>query len=298
MTSTQKCPICGIEHIPAEKNQCPQCDADLSCFKMLEKIPDETAVVPAKPSNARMLLLYLLVSAVILCLGLAAFQLYRFRQLENMLAEQKAYLAKSIAGQDRKSDKKPEKLKAAESPSPVSAPGPAINNEQEAGDKQQVSELHPTVSCGPETTDTVKRIFNPLESDLKNRFTLGVVPEADFRFYEAKEEDTLWDIAEECYGAGHYYPVLLEHNPQIGIYGIGEGVRVKILKNTGQARAIYRRIIIKEGEHIFWNYTVTEGDTFQSVMMKFYKPEEINQIPGITPDEPLHPGKKIKILLK
>ncbi len=277
MTSTQKCPICGIEHIPAEKNQCPQCDADLSCFKALEKIPDGTSGT-AMPSTARMFLLYFLVLSVFLCLGLAAFQLYRFRQLERMLAEQKACLAHTIAGEGKKRDGMPEKLKSA-SPSPTAEPGPVAKNEEETKGKKQISEPDPAALRVQQTADQQK-------------------PDADFRFYEAKDEDTLWDIATEHYGAGHYYPVLLEHNPHIGIYEIGEGVRVKILKNTGQVRAVYRRNVIKEGDHLFWNYTVTEGDTFQSVTTRFYKPEEIKDIPGLTPDEPLVPGKKIKILLK
>lgn len=279
MASTQKCPICGIEHIPAEKNQCPQCDADLSCFKILEKIPDETAV-PEKPSKARMLVLYALVLSVILLLGVAVFQLYRFKQLEHLLADQKAYLANSIARADKKSDEKSEKLQAVELLPPAAVPHPAANNEQEIKDRQQVSEIFSTARDGQQKGDNRQN------------------PDSDFRFYEAKEEDTLWDIAEEHYGAGHYYPVLLEHNPHIGIYGIGEGVRLRIMKNTGYIRAIYNKIIIREGNHIFWNYTVREGDTFQSVLMKFYKPEDISQMPGFTPDEPLQPGKKIKILLK
>ncbi|MCP4111979.1 MAG: hypothetical protein GY749_41700, partial [Desulfobacteraceae bacterium] len=40
-TREQVCPICGMEQIPSDKNQCPQCDADLTCFKVLATLPDE-----------------------------------------------------------------------------------------------------------------------------------------------------------------------------------------------------------------------------------------------------------------
>jgi len=67
--------------------------------------------------------------------------------------------------------------------------------------------------------------------------------EPEFWIYNAKEDDTLWDIAEKYYGKGGYYPVLLEHNPHIGIYDIGKGVALNILKNRDDASEIYKKIL-------------------------------------------------------
>ena len=35
------CPICGFELASPEEENCPQCDADLTCFNVLNSIPDE-----------------------------------------------------------------------------------------------------------------------------------------------------------------------------------------------------------------------------------------------------------------
>ena len=44
MASDNTCPICGFHLIKAQTAKCPQCDADLACFTVLDSIPDE---VPA-----------------------------------------------------------------------------------------------------------------------------------------------------------------------------------------------------------------------------------------------------------
>lgn len=41
MEKVQTCPICGKEQIPADRPQCPQCNADLRCFHILDAIPEE-----------------------------------------------------------------------------------------------------------------------------------------------------------------------------------------------------------------------------------------------------------------
>ena len=40
MTVDNTCPICGFQGITADKAKCPQCDADISCFRVLDSLPD------------------------------------------------------------------------------------------------------------------------------------------------------------------------------------------------------------------------------------------------------------------
>lgn len=60
-----------------------------------------------------------------------------------------------------------------------------------------------------------------------------------FKFYRAAETDTLWGIAKRFYGSGFYYPVLLEHNPDLAIYTIGKKDRIAVLKNSGVVKRIF-----------------------------------------------------------
>jgi len=43
MAEEDACPICGFERILTDQENCPQCDADLTCFKVLDSIPEESA---------------------------------------------------------------------------------------------------------------------------------------------------------------------------------------------------------------------------------------------------------------
>ena len=44
MTPYNTCPICGFHLVSTEAVKCPQCDADLACFTVLDSIPDEMPV--------------------------------------------------------------------------------------------------------------------------------------------------------------------------------------------------------------------------------------------------------------
>ena len=120
-----------------------------------------------------------------------------------------------------------------------------------------------------------------------------------FWLYNSVDEDTLWGIAEKHYGKGSYYPVLLEHNPHVGIYDIGKGVTLNILKNRDAAAKIYKKIIMRKDGHFFWRYSVVRGDTLQSIIEKYYKKGRTrSDIPHLDKGSNLKPGEKIWILLE
>ncbi len=63
------CPVCGLEQILDKQARCPQCDADLSCFNVLDEIPDE---FPAQESRSRSVLPLVLVAAVAIAAAIIA----------------------------------------------------------------------------------------------------------------------------------------------------------------------------------------------------------------------------------
>lgn len=94
------CPICGLEGIPPEKTQCPQCDADLTCFRILDSLPDELPVeekkLPASPY------LFTVIVGLLIALGgaLAGFTVHRLNLVELRLNNQQAELAEAMRSID------------------------------------------------------------------------------------------------------------------------------------------------------------------------------------------------------
>lgn len=325
----QTCPVCGMENISREADRCPQCDADMTCFKVLDTLPDEitprsemqgstASPAPAEPlrtgqfSKMRSMMPAVMLLLMGLIIALTLFQFYRFRKLETLVANQKTELTKSLHGlmngsretgtrnTDRSTSETRQKDAEAKS---VTMAEPAPGTAKPEPDKAKPgtpaepvpdhAEPEPDkAKSGTSRSETPREIQPPPPKP-------EPLPESEFWVYDAGDGDTLWDIAEMYYGSGHYYPVLLEHNPNICVYEIGEGVRLKILKNPRAARQIYRKIIVKEKDHLYWYYTVEEGDTFRSVINKFYRIKDMEKhLSGINPDAEMQAGKRIRILLQ
>ena len=77
-----------------------------------------------------------------------------------------------------------------------------------------------------------------------------------FRIYHATDDDTLWEIARALYGAGHYYPVLLEHNPDLHVYRISSKDTIRYLCKPALAAGVYRSITALKHNRRYWKYTV------------------------------------------
>ncbi len=281
MTSEAVCHICGLSPMPAGKTQCPQCDADLTCFKVLDSLPDEPvgeSVGNDAGSKKQVILLVVISLTLGLISVLSVFQFYWLKQIENRIPDRK-----------------------------TSFPDTELNTglKRFAIDQSKMSTNGTTgTSVATEAKEDSGRQSVPIKP-LKKTDIRAVLAENsnaennNFWIYWATEKDTLWDISQRHYGSGNYYPVLLEHNRHIGIYDVGAGIQIKILKNTAMARDIYKKITEKKGNNLYWYYSVAEGDTMQSVADKFYRTKNMLQkIASLNPDIDLRPGKQIKILLK
>ncbi|MDY0220970.1 MAG: hypothetical protein RBR67_07520 [Desulfobacterium sp.] len=115
-----------------------------------------------------------------------------------------------------------------------------------------------------------------------------------FGIYRADDDDTLWSIARDLYGAGFYYPVLMTHNPDLKVYGISGKSRVRYLCDKTLVPKIYRRITGKEQNRFYWKYRVRLGDTRQSIVDRYC----VNQKDCIAEEYPLEPGMTIRVFLE
>jgi len=304
------CPICGLEPIPPDKTQCPQCDADLACFKVLDSLPDE--LVARKAGSGRRLILIAIAGLfLVLASILSGFQIYRSKGFESRILDQQTRIMKAIVNLEvklarfaRHQSKPPEaspsrtegvrKTKEdATTNMDVRSP-PPVRKPLKMPEGSSLQQEAPRKTQGKDAGSSVSGDIR--EKSPKARSLPGKVA---FWTYEANEKDSLWHIAKKYYGLGQFYAVLLEHNPHLGIYHIGDGVKIRILKDGRLAKGIYKKVTKREGDRIYWHYTLAKGDTLSSIARRFYKTEDMaKRITDLNPRIRWYPGERIRILLK
>lgn len=303
------CPVCKFNGIDNESEKCPQCNADLTCFKILDSFPDIMQIKP-EPITAkrvpgfetRLFLLALVLICLILLVSI--LNINRIKRVETRLDgiyKGQVAMKKTIAGNIPK-----EKLLE------------HINNSvkrflviqtQNLQQKTDASLL--TKSDGKKLLEDIRSEFEKQTREISKKFVIKtannqvkkeIFPKPEFWIYQANKQDTLWDIAKKYYGRGFYFPVLLEHNQSLSLYKIGRGVSIKILVNPLFADKIYKKVVKKKGGNIYWYYTVVKGDTRKSITTRFYKTKDnaglIDELnPDINSNVKMQPGTRLKIKL-
>ena len=170
-------------------------------------------------------------------------------------------------------------------------------------DRAQKSQAVPTAGLAVDS-DSVRISVDPpkkashADSRKRNPSAEATTGGSAFKFYQASETDTLWGIARRFYGSGSYYPVLLEHNPDLAIYTIGQKDRIAVLKDSDMVKRIFNDITEKQGGILYWYYTVRPEDTPASVKHKYCPSQDCFQMPtNVDRDSKLQAGEKIKIQL-
>ncbi|MFC1851587.1 LysM peptidoglycan-binding domain-containing protein [candidate division CSSED10-310 bacterium] len=272
MHPNNHCPICGIEKIAAHMTRCPQCDADLTCFQVLQSLPEEAGI----GRRGQLFLLSLTLSSVFITftvLGLFWRLNYRLNLLETRVSNQKEAhqdLAVTLSSQLQEV---------------VNSPRKKVNSIDSARQEER-----PESPKHNQKKDDHSKIM-PQTPDLPEKLK--------FRTYCTTEKDTLWLLSRKFYGAGKYYPILMEHNPQLGVYDLDGGITIKILEDKNLVKQMYHSIIETQEQQIFYLYTVQEGDTLTAITAKFYQNDRmIDYLTELNPGTPIRPGQKIKILLE
>lgn len=196
-----------------------------------------------------------------------------------------------------------------------------IRMTQTIADNQKMMSLQQESS--QKTQETVQKLITQLESRLTfilekaSEKTQPIVKETDqakepqaqkieqtspwpeFFWYSSTDKDTLWNISARFYGHGRNYPVLLAMNPELDIYEIKAGRKMKILKVQKEAIKIYHDYVQGiEPAKYFW-YQVKNGDTLEALSKKFYKSNEHTLIiQQLNPRTQLKPGQRLRILLR
>jgi len=296
--ASETCPICGFHLISTQADKCPQCDGDLACFAVLDSFPDEVPVVPdirgqksedrgrkaeggertenrplssglEKPvSEKRSSGKWMLPGAVLLLLMGLVSGLW-------IAPADQPELSSTVVSKGF-----PTGIKI-----PVKKPLSHAPFDPSAFD-----------DSGLFLKDAEKKAAEPGDFKEPSK-TLEKVE--TYSAYEVGENETLWRIAEKCYGSGFYFPVLMELNPGLGVYNLEKGERLKIFKDAGRTEQLYRQIIRVSGKRVWYGYRVIEGDSPKGIAVKLYgSAGSVQRMMSDNPHASFQPGERIWVELE
>jgi hypothetical protein len=301
------CPVCNLDHIPYRHDLCPQCDADLTCFKALDRLtaavaPNSNPLSPPshepKQKHGTMIA-FMVIGLALLGMGFMGFVFYKIQMIYSRLTLQQTAFKRAVETMVSRAD-----LILAKQDQIVSR----ITQQLEYARRLSAEKPTPPIGTDAKSAFNIKKGGAPdagsFEGQLRRdaHIKRSKVERNEenrlFEFYRASNTDTLWGIAERFYGAGYLYPVLLEHNPELSIYHISRRDRIAILKDVKEARRIYQAITVYEDKQLYWYYTAQSGDTPSKINARYCTEQEC--LPATfepNSNVKIPPGTKVKVKL-
>jgi len=302
MSSELTCPVCHFEHIPRDRDSCPQCDSDLVCFKLLDALPDfpgdSLADLPkdAQPagqqesgpdtdkrakSKAPGLPVVLVVIILLIIACLLGYTTHRFSAIQTLVQKLNTDM---VLVQDTLHKNPTTIIKTIEE-----------GTRQMGYLKKCVEELVvATKNHEIRLTRIIPEKTTAPEGEMGTLQTINKPEAPCFNTYRATDKDTLWTIARDFYGSGIFYPVLMEHNPDISVYSISSRDTLRYLCDKTRVAGIYKAITGRKQKRPFWNYTVRSGETRKTIIKRYC----LNEQDCLIEDKPLEPGMTIGVFLE
>ena len=272
------CPVCNLDHIPYRHDLCPQCDADLTCFKALDRLtaavaPNSNPLSPPshepKQKHGTMIA-FMVIGLALLGMGFMGFVFYKIQTIYSRLTLQQTAFKRAVDTMVSRAD-----LIVAKQDQIVLRLAQQLEYERRLLAAKQT----PAAQTDAKSAINIKKrgafeagsFKGQIWRDAHIKASKVESNETDrlFDFYQASDTDTLWGIAERFYGAGYLYPVLLEYNPELSIYHISRRDRIAILKDLKEARRIYQAVTVYEDKQLYWYYTVRSGDTPSNIKTRY-----------------------------
>ncbi len=328
------CPVCGRAGLGDGLQECPQCNADLQCFDLLDALHEEAAGQQphgAEPSwtgqlegirsdllgirdllapigKNQWLWRYGLLSFIVLVLG--GLLLYQQVVFERRLDEKLSPLSLPTPAADAED----RATVTSELVGTMEAFGQRLQMmEQElvaisANQEAAYARLSATLQQLSERFASLEQISSRSSPPVAAAGSPGTVTAADgggqdenevFHYHELQPGERLWDIAKQYYGNGYLYPVLLEYNPGLGIYYDLDYGKIKILRDPRKANAVLEELVSVGEKGTLFQYKVADGDSWRRISRRFFgNSNKVSTLKGLNPNARLVPGERISIPLQ
>jgi hypothetical protein len=312
MSSEITCPVCKFEHIPHDRDTCPQCDSDLICFRLLETLSDRPgASVPDAEIDAEIdradqtdligqthkskipwlqVFLSVIILLIIVCLG--GYSAHRFSVMESMVGKIEIDMAQVTHLVNKNPNKIIKSIEAGTNQIKYLEKSvkeiAQLTKDNEIGLARIVLKKEKNSKIPAREIKTFK---NQDKFENQDR-----IEKTCFKIYQAKDEDTLWDIARDLYGSGIFYPLLMEHNPDLSVYSIGSKNTLRYLCDKTLAAGVLKAITGMKQNRRYWKYRIRSKDTREAIIKRYC----LNQKDCLVKDKdkPLKPGMTIGVFLE
>src|SRR6266704_1544060 len=221
------CPVCGKTDLADHLAQCPQCNADLECFRLLEALYEEQSTPGVEAEVVRSLsrrvediglllqrlqdslhqvqqaakrrtAMLIVVSVMLMLVSAASAWLLYVRW--DTLPERADVMSSAALLAVLTRERPPEQALREAVANAVA--GIEHVSQQVAALEQRVAEL----------------ATQPPALDTKAPSVAASAPEPAFLVHAPRQNESLWRIAQTYYQQGMLYPAILETNPGLGIY--------------------------------------------------------------------------------
>lgn len=326
------CPVCGRAGLADDVRECPQCHADLECFELLDSLQEEL-VTPQPPQLAppgtkelaeiraslqgiretlgrRRAWMRRYAMSALFVLALSALILFVYRDLAN-----ERRFADRVSRLELRTRSVEAELKARER-SELIAKMAAITQRLDAMENELSAVSANQAAAGGRFSAPVEDLNKISEGlmSLQQRLselTAALSPRADaltvpsgpareeaFLYHEPSKGETLWSIARRYYDNGRLYPVLLEHNPGLGIYFDRGYGRIKVLKDRERAKQVLAEVISARGKRSLFRYKVVAGDSWARIAKRFFgQAGKATELAALNPRVGLAPGERVLVPL-
>jgi hypothetical protein len=328
------CAVCGKAGLVDEEGECPQCNADLECFDLLDSLhedvvtsrlskPDseetkELAEIRTSLRALREVLDNLKTNSwlrryglsVLLLLVLSALILFLYREftVEQRFYDQISHLESLTRPLDAQRETR---VRSKLSASIDATTQRLVTMEQKLSDFS--ASQNTVIERFSATLEQLSRISERLvsleekpssptvvgsSSSAANTVAIGSAHEDMFIYHKPRKGETLWSIAKRYYDSGHFYPVLLEYNPGLGIYFDQSYGRIKVLKDRRLAKQLLTKVRVVRGNRTLFRYKIVEGDTWQRISTHFFgHARNVGELMALNPRVGLATGDRVLVPL-
>jgi len=301
------CPVCGKTALADHLAQCPQCNADLECFRLLEALYEEQSTPGVEAEVVRSLSRR--VEDIGLLLQRLQDSLHQVQQAAKRRTAMRIVVSVmlmlvSAASAWRLSvrwDTPPARAAVMSSAAllavltrerpPEQALREAVANAVAGIEhvSQQVAALEQRVA---------ELATQPPALDTKAPSVAASAAEPAFLVHAPHQNESLWRIAQTYYQQGMLYPAILETNPGLGIYFAPDYGHLRLPPNRQAAEAIVARVVFTKDAKRFLCYQVQVADTWQSIAARFYgRGDEAARLQALNAEAPLQPGTRVVVPL-